>query len=382
VFVQNAGYQQRVNFGYDYKKVITVSIQGAQDYERLKNALSAHPNVSRVAVAHNHLGLLNSFAGTIRLGGREWQSNVYEVGAGYFEAMGLPLVAGRDFREGSEGDNQSAVVVDRNFVGKHQLAHPLGTSITYQGQSYLVVGVAENHLSSFFDKGSLHKDHLYRVARPEQYRVLVVRTGGGSVAQTQRDVARQWKGLFPGRPLGSDLQEDIVFRGANEYNRNLKRVFLFLTDPGLPAFGIGHLLPGYPQRAAPHPGNRGAESAGRIHPAPVRPAEPGVCRDPGRGRTAGRGRWVLADEYPARRPVRATRTGRAGACPAERPAGVRARHLGSQRQHLQGRPGQPGGQPEGGVNLEQIKSSGANRGSFHSPRLKPWAGTIPLASIQ
>jgi ABC-type antimicrobial peptide transport system permease subunit len=240
VFVQNAGYQQRVNFGYDYKKVITVSIQGAQDYERLKNALSAHPNVSRVAVAHNHLGLLNSFAGTIRLGGREWQSNVYEVGAGYFEAMGLPLVAGRDFREGSEGDNQSAVVVDRNFVGKHQLAHPLGTSITYQGQSYLVVGVVENHLSSFFDKGSLHKDHLYRVARPEQYRVLVVRTGGGSVAQTQRDVARQWKGLFPGRPLGSDLQEDIVFRGANEYNRNLKRVFLFLTVLGclLSASGI------------------------------------------------------------------------------------------------------------------------------------------------
>jgi hypothetical protein len=76
-----------------------------------------------------------------------------------------------------------------------------------------VVGVVENHLSSFFDKGSLHKDHLYRVARPEQYRVLVVRTGGGSVTQTQRDVARQWKGLFPGRPLGSDLQEDIVFRG-------------------------------------------------------------------------------------------------------------------------------------------------------------------------
>ncbi len=240
VFVQNAGYQQRVNFGYDYKRVITVSIQGAQDYERLKNALSAHPNVSGVAVAHNHLGLLNSFAGTIRLGGRELQTNVYEVGAGYFEAMGLPLVAGRDFRESSQGDNQSAVVVDRNFVRKHQLTQPLGASITYQGGSYLVVGVVENHLSSFFDKGSLHKDHLYRVARPDQYRVLVVRTGGGSVLQTQRDIARQWKGLFPGRPLGSDLQEDIVFRGANEYNRNLKRVFLFLTVLGclLSASGI------------------------------------------------------------------------------------------------------------------------------------------------
>jgi ABC-type antimicrobial peptide transport system permease subunit len=240
VFVQNAGYQQRVNFGYDYKKVITVSIQGAQDYERLKNTLAAHPDVSRVAVAHNHLGLLNSFPGNIRLGGRELQTNVYEVGAGYFEAMGLPLVAGRDFRENSESDYRSAVVVDRNFVRNHRLAHPLGTPITYQGGSYLVVGVVENHLSSFFDKGSLHKDHLYRVARPEGYRVLVVRTRGGLVAQTQRKVARQWKGLFPDRPFSGDLQEDIVFRGANEYNRNLKRIFLFLTVLGclLSASGI------------------------------------------------------------------------------------------------------------------------------------------------
>jgi ABC-type antimicrobial peptide transport system permease subunit len=240
VFVQNAGYQQRVNFGYDYKKAITVSIQGAQDYERLKNALATHPNISNVAVAHNHLGLLNSFPGTIRLGGRELQSNVYEVGAGYFDAMGLPLVAGRDFRENSQSDDQGAVIVDRNFVRNHHLTRPLGTSISYQGQSYLVVGVVENHLSSFFDKGSLHKDHLYRVVRPEQYRVLVARTGGGSVAQTQLDIARQWKALFPGRPLSSDLQEDIVFRGANEYNRNLKRVFLFLTVLGclLSASGI------------------------------------------------------------------------------------------------------------------------------------------------
>ncbi len=240
VFVQNAGYQQRVNFGYDYKNVITVSIQGAQEYERLKNALAAHPDIRSVAVAHNHLGLLNSFPGTIRLGGRALQTNVYEVGAGYFDAMGLPLVAGRDFRENSASDARSAVVVDRNFVRNHQLTRPLGTPITYQGASYLVVGVVENHLSSFFDKGSVHKDHLYRVARPEGYRVLVARTGGGSVAQTQREVTRQWKGLFPGRPFSSDLQEDIVFRGANEYNRNLKRVFLFLTVLGclLSASGI------------------------------------------------------------------------------------------------------------------------------------------------
>jgi hypothetical protein len=240
VFVQNAGYQQRVNFGYDYKKVITVSIQGAQDYERLRNALSARPDIRQVAVAHNHLGLLNSFPGTFRLGGRELQTNVYEVGAGYFDAMGLPLVAGRDFREGSESDYRSAVVVDRNFVRNHQLTRPLGTTITYQGESYLVVGVVENHLTSFFDKGSLHKDHVYRVARPAQYRVLVARTGGGSVAQTQREVTRQWKALFPDRPFSGELQEDIVFRGANEYNRNLKRVFLFLTVLGclLSASGI------------------------------------------------------------------------------------------------------------------------------------------------
>jgi ABC-type antimicrobial peptide transport system permease subunit len=167
-------------------------------------------------------------------------SNVYEVGAGYFGAMGLRLVAGRDFMENSSPDYGSAAVVDQNFVRKHRLTHPLGARIVYGGEPYQVVGVVENHLSSFFDKGSLYKDHLYRMARREQYRVLVARTETRSVAQVQKDIEKQWKKNFPGRPFMSELQEDIVFRGANEYNRNLRQVFLFLTELGclLSASGI------------------------------------------------------------------------------------------------------------------------------------------------
>jgi ABC-type antimicrobial peptide transport system permease subunit len=58
---------------------------------------------------------------------------------------------------------------------------------------------------------------------------MVVRTDAGKIVQTQKYLEQQWKKNFPGQPFQSELQEQIVFRGANEYNKNLQQVFLFLT---------------------------------------------------------------------------------------------------------------------------------------------------------
>jgi ABC-type antimicrobial peptide transport system permease subunit len=229
VFTLNAGYQRKISFGYDKEKVVVVSIQGVQEYERLKNAVENNPEVEGVAVTNNHLGYSNSFPHTVKINGEEFNSNIYEVGAGYFKTMGLNHVVGRDFRESSEADLQAAAIVDENFVSKYHLTQPLGTVITYEGQAYQVIGVVKNHLSSFFDKGSPSKDHFYRMAKPQQYNVMVVRTDAGKIVQTQKYLEQQWKKNFPGQPFQSELQEQIVFRGANEYNKNLQHVFLFLT---------------------------------------------------------------------------------------------------------------------------------------------------------
>ncbi len=229
IFTLNASYQRKISFGYDKEKIVVVSIQGMQEYERLKNAVQTNAAVERVAVTNNHLGYSNSFAHVIKINGEEFNSNIYEVGAGYFKTMGLDQVAGRDFRESSQADVEAAAIVDENFVRKYRLTRPLGTVIAYEGKAYQVIGVVKNHLSSFFDKGSPGKDHFYRMAKPNQYQVMVVRTDAGKIVETQKYLEQQWKKNFQGQPFQSDLQEQIVFKGADEYNKNLKQVFLFLT---------------------------------------------------------------------------------------------------------------------------------------------------------
>jgi ABC-type antimicrobial peptide transport system permease subunit len=240
IFTQNASFQQKVSYGYDKEKVITVTIQGNQEYERLKNAIIANPRIEQVAVAHNHIGYLSSYPNTITINAVEHRSNIYEVGAGYFTVMGLDILNGRDFMENSGLDAQSAAMVDENFVKKYGLTNPIGTRVMYQEQAYSIIGVVKNHLSSLFDKGGQDKDHFYRMARPEQYQVLVARTDASTILQTQQYIEQQWKNNFPGKPFQSSLQEDIVFSGPNEYNKNLKGTFLFLTVLGclLSASGI------------------------------------------------------------------------------------------------------------------------------------------------
>ncbi|CAA9345155.1 MAG: hypothetical protein AVDCRST_MAG56-8082, partial [uncultured Cytophagales bacterium] len=76
---------------------------------------------------------------------------------------------------------------------------------------------------------------------------------------------------------------------------------------------------------------------------------PFVCRHSCGGCVAGRCRRLLADRRLAERPVRPPRAGGAVARAAERPAGVRGRHRGGQREQSGSRPGQPHGQPQSGV---------------------------------
>ncbi len=239
IFTQNADYQLALGFGYDWENIITVTINDGEDYDKLRNAIISNPKIEEVSATANHLGTYSSYPASIMIDAEEVRSNVYEVGPNYFKVMGLDVTLGRAFINNNEAEREASLIVDENFVKNHNLADPIDKRISFNNKTYTIVGVVKNHLSGLKSRQDI--DHMYLIAAPQNYHLLVARTNGSSTLEIQRNVIRSaWNQNFPGRPFDSKLQEDILFKEANEYNGNMRNIFVFLTILGclLSASGI------------------------------------------------------------------------------------------------------------------------------------------------
>jgi hypothetical protein len=230
IFTMNVDFQDKVDFGYDIDSVVTVSVQGPEEYNALKNAIISSKDIEAVAVTDHHIGY-GSYDNPVLIDTAEVSTHVYEVGANYFDVLGLGIVEGRSFIENSQADAEEAAIIDENFVRHFNLEDPVDTRIIHQEKTYRVVGVVQNHLNGLFWDPGMDEGHFFRVAKPEQYHLLVARVGG-DINTTLEFMETKWKELFPGKPFESRTQREIVFQEASETNRNLLQIFLFLTILG------------------------------------------------------------------------------------------------------------------------------------------------------
>ena len=229
VFTQNATYQDNISFGYDKEMLITALIQGRHEAEALSHAISSHPKIERTSPSFHHFAFINAGERPVRIASKEFNAAVYDVGREYFATVGLKLIDGRLFNERDTLDHRS-VLVDENFVKRNQLNDPLETKIEIEGETLTIIGVVSDHLTDLESDNT--ENYIYRLARPDQYQILVIRAEASTLSETKLYIDQQWKKLFPGKPLRTDLQQDIVYLEANQYNRNLSSIFFFMTILG------------------------------------------------------------------------------------------------------------------------------------------------------
>ena len=238
VFTLNANFQKNVSFGYDLKKIFTIQISGEQQYNQLKSSIIQNPDIEAISVTDHHIGW-GSYENPIKIDTSEFRTHVYEIGANYFDAMGMKIIEGRNFIEDSQSDYDEAAIVDESFVKFHNLEEPIDTRVIFQELQYRIVGVVQDHVSNLFYNDNLEEGHFYRSARPEQYHLLIARIDPDNFKETKDYVEAEWKKLYPNKPFESRSQEDILLTGAMETNRNLTYIFLFITILGCLLSGSG-----------------------------------------------------------------------------------------------------------------------------------------------
>jgi len=210
IFTLNGRFQRNVDMGYDLKRLLVLTFQGEEEYNGIRNAIASNPSIEAIAPTSSHIGF-GSYANPINIDTTRTTTQVYHVGANYFDVMGMNVLTGRNYIEGSELDYEKSLVIDKAFVDFHGLEEPLGTKINFQESSYEVVGVVDNHFDDLWKEERVAKGHIFPLASPDQYRRAIIRVfEGADPLEIDKSVETSWKETFPGRPYESRTQEDVV----------------------------------------------------------------------------------------------------------------------------------------------------------------------------
>ncbi|HMJ70260.1 MAG TPA: ABC transporter permease [Cyclobacteriaceae bacterium] len=234
-FTQNAAYQADLDFGYDHEDILVLSTGQQANFNGIRDAVARQSSVVANAGAANGIGPYSRIYITLKIDTGTFKSNLFRVGPGYINTVGIDVLEGREFTEG-EADLESAII-DENFVKNHTLNNPLGTQITYEDKKYRVIGVVSNHISGF--KESSDTEHIFLAATPGDYSSLFIRTLPGQTEAVRKSIANTWKQLSPDKPFQCSTQDEIIYEEANSYNKNLKDIFFFLTVLGSLLAGSG-----------------------------------------------------------------------------------------------------------------------------------------------
>ncbi len=143
------------NPGFDPHHVVTAEIwltgtrydstpRIAAFYRDLTSRLEGVPGVEATAVVEAGLPLQQGGNATVVLDGEtRWSIDYRSITPGFFETLGVPLIQGRDFTAGDDEGAAPAVIVNESFARRFLAdRHPLGRTVSVEGQWRQVVGVA------------------------------------------------------------------------------------------------------------------------------------------------------------------------------------------------------------------------------------------------
>ncbi len=223
---------------FDTEEVLTanISLAGAEGdpeaelarvefWERLLERCAAVPGVERAAVTTKLPIEGGSYNGSVLVEGESYdperQTELIErsfVSAGYFEAMGIPLLAGRAM-EGNEGtDAERVAVVNRAFVdlywpNQNALGQRIRQDAEHSQWSAVVVGVVENVRQWGAEYRPLPEIYQPYHNYPEPDSKLIIR-GNGRVLSLVPAIRQQVLDLDSNQPISDVRTMGQVLSGA------------------------------------------------------------------------------------------------------------------------------------------------------------------------
>jgi len=192
---------------YDDKRSTRFSNQLVKDIASVRGIPFAIAD--REPLPHSH------WYGRFRLPGEtEAQAHsieMHEIGGGYFDLLGLPIVQGRDLQPGDIA--RHAIVVNEAMARRYfENQNPLGKAIIIGKQSWEIAGVARDAYLTYLDSIA---PQVFQPFSGDVIPTLLVRSGAPGVIDLATGIAKQIddKVLVQSTPLSRNL--DLMLAGSS-----------------------------------------------------------------------------------------------------------------------------------------------------------------------
>ncbi|HEY4613407.1 MAG TPA: ABC transporter permease [Bacteroidota bacterium] len=235
VFTQNAAYYDTFDPGYDAEQAIVVPLQGTKIFAAYRQAVEQHPNIMSTSGTQHQIEF-NSVGMRATGEGKEFPVSVLSVGEEYVKTMGLQLHQGRDFDPALTTDKTQSVLVSKKLVEEFGWTDPIGKPLTLDSVRYRVIGVVEN----VYNRGIWrpYDVTVFRLAEPDNYRYIVVRTSLHDLEKTNELLMQDWLRLVPGIPY-EGFYQDVSIKKAMGINASIKVVFQYLSFTAISIAALG-----------------------------------------------------------------------------------------------------------------------------------------------
>ena len=199
--------------------VFGVTPQGQTDthvfYRTLLDRIAQAPSVVSVSMVENRPGSSWTDNSGLTLDGVERRGEELRsngVGPGFFQTMGVPILAGRDILDSDTPDTQRVALVNETFVKKYLAnTNPLGHIIGNEKYPMTIIGVVRDSKYSGVDEGPMPMAYY---AQMQAHHIgtmhIEVRVRGNALAALP-EMRKTVASLYPNVPLEKPMTQQEQF---------------------------------------------------------------------------------------------------------------------------------------------------------------------------
>ncbi len=230
IFIQNAYYQENLYMGYDKDQVIAIPVRDNSELEGFKNRIASNPMINKLGVSEEHIGWGN-YVRAIKDGAEmENEVTMLDIGQGYFETMGLELVAGEHFDMNfKESNREKAIIVSEKFVEDFKWTNEdaINRKVRVNDTTeFTVVGVVKNfYIYGFWER--INPTALM-LGKKERMRMIVVQADINNLSSLNEYLKESWAAEIPYRPYPGFFQEERLAE-AKDINKQIIKIYDFLA---------------------------------------------------------------------------------------------------------------------------------------------------------